>query len=237
MDALFYSPDLLSTGALSATDSAHCVRVLRMQPGDLLSVTDGDGNIYECRLVDANQHHAMVEIVDSRLWTPSWRGHLTIAVAPTKNMDRMEWLVEKLTEIGVDRIVPVKCSHSERKEVKTERLQRVAVSAMKQSLKGRLPQIDEMMPLDRFILNDQSDIRLMAHCESDMTRYDISGKILPAADVSVLIGPEGDFSRQEIETAVGAGVVPVTLGEERLRTETAALYAGMAFHVIDKLQQ
>ena len=132
----FYAPDIERTLTLPESDSQHCIRVLRRTVGDTVNVIDGRGNAFICRLVDAHPKHAAVEIVEKTRVTKPWNGEITIAVAPTKLMDRMEWMVEKLTEIGVDRIVPLLCEHSERKEIKIERLEKTAISAMKQSLKA-----------------------------------------------------------------------------------------------------
>lgn len=232
----FYAPDIALSPVLPESDSAHAVRVLRMQPGDPLQAVDGKGGIYSCRLLDANPRRAVVEVVSKTVEPQSWKGFITVAVAPTKHNDRMEWLVEKLTEIGVNRIVPVLCRHSERREIKQERLVRTAVSAMKQSLKATLPEIVPMTPLAEVLaaIPDGTD-RFVAYCDPAVERRDFSKTYRPGADTFILIGPEGDFSPGEIESALNSGFIAVTLGEERLRTETAALYAVTACHAIDRL--
>ncbi len=235
----FYAPDIETTLTLPESDSGHCVRVLRARQGDCIEVVDGRGNVFTCRLVDPHPKRARVEIVGRRQVTPPWSGNLTVAVAPTKNMDRMEWLVEKLTEIGVNRIVPLLCRHSERRDIKVERLQKISVSAMKQSLKATLPLIEPMTPIDRFLDNEKGkdSQRFVAYCDKDTPRRLLAGEIKKGADMCVLIGPEGDFSPREIELALDAGFTPVTLGDTRLRTETAALVAATTYHIINQLQQ
>lgn len=230
----FYAPDIAITGVLPESDSQHAVRVLRMKEGDQLQVVDGRGHIYRCRLLDAHPKHTNVtvcEVVEAPL---PWQFNLTVAVAPTKNMDRMEWLVEKLTEIGINRFVPLLCRHSERKEIKTVRLEKIAIAAMKQSLKAVLPQIDPMTPLKTFIAEPTNNrhSRFIAYCDPSVPRCELVKEILPGRDATILIGPEGDFSPEEIDMALAAGFIPVSLGNSRLRTETAALYAAAAVHAV-----
>lgn len=233
----FYAPDLMTSPVLPESDSGHAVRVLRMQAGDRLRVVDGRGHIFDCRLLDAHPKRAVVDIVDTVEQPLSWTQQITVAVAPTKHLDRMEWLVEKLTEIGVNRIIPILCRHSERREIKVERLVKTAVSAMKQSLKATMPVIDEMTPIDRVLGSVPATTdKFVAYCDDAVGRHDFSCSYRPGHDTLILIGPEGDFSPAEIKTALDTGFVPVTLGEERLRTETAALYAVTACHVLDRLK-
>lgn len=231
----FYAPDIESTLTLPESDSQHCVRVLRMRQGDRLEVIDGKGHRFTCVLADAHSKHAAVEIVDKTAMPLSWSQHITVAVAPTKHMDRMEWMVEKLTEIGVNRIVPVLCRRSERKEIKTDRLEKIAVSAMKQSLKSVLPQIMPMTPVSSVITGYPDAQRFMAYCDPAIPRRELVREYRPCADSVILIGPEGDFSPEEIDNALKAEWIPVTLGENRLRTETAAIVACDTFHIIDQL--
>lgn len=232
----FYAPDIESTHRLPESDSAHAVRVLRMKPGDELSVIDGRGTRFRCRLTDANSKHAEVEIVDAENIMPFWSGKITIAVAPTKNMDRMEWMTEKLTEIGFDRLVPLLCRHSERKEIKPERLEKIAVSAMKQSLKTTLPEICAMTAFRDFIAADSSEQRFIAYCDPSIPRRLLSELYQPGKSATLLIGPEGDFSPEEIDAALKAGYQPVSLGEARLRTETAAITGCDTMHIINQIK-
>ncbi len=206
-----------------------------MKEGDELEITDGKGYIYKCRLISAHHKHAMVEIIEKTDAPLSWKQRITIAVAPTKHLDRMEWLVEKLVEIGVNDIVPLKCRFSERKEIKTERLEKIAVSAMKQSLKAVMPRVHEMMPFDKAIAQFKSQQNFIAYCEVHIPKVQLAKAYQPGIDTTIMIGPEGDFSLNEVENAFSMGYQPVTLGENRLRTETAALYSCTAFHIIDSL--
>ena len=231
----FYAPDIAETLTLPESDSGHCVRVLRMKPGDSIEVVDGKGLLYNCILRDANPRRATVDITETVALPKVWPGNITVAIAPTKHNDRMEWLVEKLVEIGVDRIVPLRCRHSERKDINTERLTKIAVSAMKQSLKAILPQIDEMTPYRDFIGGCTSQQRFIAYCDPTIPRRQLARELTRDSDVTVLIGPEGDFSSEEIHMALDSGWIPATLGDNRLRTEPAALVACDTFHIINTI--
>lgn len=233
----FYAPDIEKDPVLPESDSQHCCRVLRMQSGDEIEVVDGRGGLYRCRIVMAHQKHTVVELIERMQLSAVWPMNITVAVAPTKHLDRMEWLVEKLVEIGVNRIVPIRCARSERKEIKTERLEKIAVSAMKQSLKAVLPEIDGMTPLTRFVATCGSTQKFVAYCDDAVERRLLAREYRPGTDVTVLIGPEGDFSPDEINAVISAGFVPVTLGDNRLRTETAALVACDTFHIITQAME
>lgn len=230
----FYAPDILTTHTLPESDSQHCVRVLRMREGDELEVIDGHGHRYRCTLTSAHSKHATVNIIESIDMPLPWTQHITVAVAPTKHMDRMEWMVEKLTEIGVNRIIPLLCRRSERKEIKVERLEKIAVSAMKQSLKSVLPEVTPMTALHD-ILKDYSDTqRFIAYCDPSIPRQLLSYRYKPCKSAIIIIGPEGDFDPAEINKALELGWQPVSLGDNRLRTETAAIVACDTFHIIDQ---
>lgn len=231
----FYAPDIETSHTMPESDSGHCVRVLRMKPGDELEVVDGLGHLFKCVLIDAHPKHAAVDIVSSVELPKIWKGSITIAIAPTKNNDRMEWLVEKLTEIGVDRIVPLRCRYSERKDINVERLNKIAVSAMKQSLKAVLPRIDCTTPFDRFLSDTSQGQRFIAYCDPSIPRLLLTKEYKPFLDTTILIGPEGDFSPEEIRKALDDGWKPVSLGDNRLRTETAALVACDTCHIINQL--
>ncbi|MDE6415862.1 MAG: 16S rRNA (uracil(1498)-N(3))-methyltransferase [Duncaniella sp.] len=231
----FYAPEIAETLRLPESDSAHAVRVLRMKAGDPLQVIDGRGNVYQCRLTEAHSKRAAVEIISCVPRPLPWGQQIVVAVAPTKHLDRMEWMVEKLTEIGVNRIIPMLCARSERKEIKTERLEKIAVSAMKQSLKAVLPVIDEMTPIQKIIGDFEGYTKAVAYCDDIVERKDFTSLYRPGGDTIILIGPEGDFSPAEIEATLQSGFTAVTLGENRLRTETAALYAVSACHIIDQI--
>ncbi|MBO5693328.1 MAG: 16S rRNA (uracil(1498)-N(3))-methyltransferase [Tidjanibacter sp.] len=225
---LFYAPDITTPlYTLPEEESGHCVRVLRLKEGDSLHITDGRGTLYRAVVEESHPKHCTIRIVEEH---PEWEKRpyrLTVAVAPTKNIDRIEWFVEKATECGIDRIVPILCDHSERKVVKQERLEKIAASAMKQSLKAYLPQIDPLTPIKEILAEPFEGVKLIAHCEEDMERIFLGDVVSKGDDVLVLIGPEGDFSVAEIEAARKAGFREITLGNARLRTETAALAATM----------
>jgi len=230
---IFLSSDTTAPYAtLLPDESRHCVRVLRMGVGDEVWVTSGDGTMCRARVADPDERACAVEIVE-RLEDYGRRPfRLHLLVAPTKNTARIEWLVEKAVEIGVDRITPILCDHSERGVQKTDRLDRIALSAMKQSLKARRPQIDSPVKLVDFLRQPVEGCKLVCYCAGD-ERHSLRELYTPGTDAVVLIGPEGDFSPREIEAALAAGFQPVTLGDSRLRTETAALYAVTALNFLN----
>lgn len=213
---------------LGEEESAHCVRVLRHRAGDRINIIDGHGTMYECTLVADSPKGAEARIDQAH---HNWGGHpydLTMAVCPTKNIDRYEWFAEKATEFGVDRIVPVIGEHSERKILKPERMNRILLSAAKQSLKASIPELSGTTSVREFIESTAGTeaLKLIAYCFEDGQEKTSIREVLEkndAKEVIVLIGPEGDFSREEADAAVAAGYVPVHIGESRLRTETAAL--------------
>ena len=226
--ALFFAPDIETTWELPEEESAHCLRVLRLGVGDELEVTDGKGKIFRTKIVSTAGKRCTVEALDVKSIEKGWHGNLTIAIAPTKNMDRMEWLAEKATEIGWDRVSFLNCRFSERKVVKTDRIERIVVSAMKQSLKFHKPQVDEMVDFKKFIAAERPGAKFIAHCYDEDKRL-LKECLVPGEDATVLIGPEGDFSKEEVEVAMKAGFIPVSLGNSRLRTETAGLVACHTF--------
>ncbi len=224
---LFYHPDLDKSSKnveFSKDESRHIVRVLRKNTGDELQVTNGRGQLFKVQISHPNPNRCKAEIkkiTEEQL--PEWKLHL--AVAPTKMNDRYEWFLEKATEIGIDEITPVICEHSERKMVKLNRYERVLQSAMKQSLHYRLPQLNEIVSLKDFLKKEIPGQKFIAHCEDDKPRKSLKKEIKPGENVSILIGPEGDFSPEEIEIAIQNNWHPVSLGNTRLRTETAAIVA------------
>jgi len=226
---LFLSNDTSAPyAALLPDDSHHCIRVLRMGLGDELWVTSGNGTMCHARISSPDDKCCEVEITERIADYQPRPFRLCLAVAPTKNTARLEWLIEKAVEIGIDRITPVICHHSERTTLKTDRLNKIALSAMKQSLKALRPQIDDPLPLADF-LHRQSTAepdcqKFVCHC-AEGDRQSLHQLYSPGRDATVLIGPEGDFSSNEIDLALSCGFRPVTLGQSRLRTETAALYA------------
>ncbi len=233
----FYSPDIETTLTLPPEESAHCVKVLRRKPGDEVTVTDGKGHRFVCRLTFADPRGAMVEIVERHEILPHWGVRISVAVAPPKNMERLEWFVEKAVEIGVDRIILTKCDRSERKVVKTERLKKIAVSAMNQSLKTVAPEIVEMTDLSKLLVTPFEGQKFFGYCSDEVERHELIKEYKPGDNVLILVGPEGDFSPKEVESALMNGFMPVTFGQSRLRTETAALYAVQAIHIINEFNQ
>lgn len=226
--ALFFAPDIQSTWELPEEESAHCLRVLRLGVGDELEVTDGKGRIFRTTIVSTAGKRCKVEAIEEKCVEKGWRGNLTIAIAPTKNMDRIEWLAEKATEIGWDKVAFLNCRFSERKVIKTDRVERIVVSAMKQSLKFHKPVVEEMTDFKKFILAERRGAKFIAHCYENEKR-ELFDALVPGEDATILIGPEGDFSKEEVEAAIAAGFIPVSLGNSRLRTETAGLVACHTF--------
>jgi 16S rRNA (uracil1498-N3)-methyltransferase len=227
---LFYQPDLSGeTILLSEEESKHAVRVLRLSIGDKVELVDGKGTRADAEVSDDHAKRCVLKINSRSEETTNRNYHVHIAVAPTKNIERIEWFIEKATEIGIDEITLLDCEHSERSVVKTERLEKVAISAMKQSQQSWLPVINDMVSYNVFVKSAKADVKLIAHCEEGV-KNPISKIAFSGKNILALIGPEGDFSRAEIETALGNQFTAVSLGETRLRTETAALYAVVAIN-------
>ena len=229
---VFFSDDICDGRVrLDAEESGHCVRVLRHRPGDEISVIDGRGTLYRCALEIADAKGAEARVLEAQPGFGAHPYHLTMAVCPTKNIDRYEWFVEKSTEIGVDVIAPVIGERSERRILKTDRLKRLALSAAKQSLKAAIPTVAEPQSVRDFILAAPADaLKLICYCFDDVERKQIQ-QLLPAREICILIGPEGDFSPEEAALARERGWIPVSLGESRLRTETAAVVAATAVYL------
>ncbi|MDX5437702.1 MAG: 16S rRNA (uracil(1498)-N(3))-methyltransferase [Pontibacter sp.] len=229
---LFYTPDIKNElYTLSEEESKHCTRVLRLNHGDTVYLVDGVGGMYTAIIQDANQKRCQLQIIDKQIEYGKLPYTTHIAVAPTKNMDRMEWFVEKAVEIGVSEITFLLCEHSERRNLRLDRLEKIAVSAMKQSQKGYLPLLNDLTPFHRFIQKCIPESTFIAHLENDATKG-IKDYYKSGDPHCILIGPEGDFSSSEITAAYDAGIRPVTLGQSRLRTETAALVACHTLHVL-----
>lgn len=231
----FYAPEIATALSLTPEDSAHCARVLRKTAGDEIEVADGRGTRHHCVITLCSQKKVEVEIKESEYIPKNWTGRIELWVAPTKNMDRMEWLVEKAVEIGVDRIVPLICSRSGRKIIKTDRLEKKAVSAMKQSLKTILPEISEAHTFSEMLAEPFEGRTVMGYCNDETERKSFASEYKRGENIRILIGPEGDFTPEEVSDAIKGGVMPVTFGIERLRTETAALAAIHIPHVIQEM--
>jgi 16S rRNA (uracil1498-N3)-methyltransferase len=224
---IFYAPDvLLPEVTLSPEESAHCVRVLRLGTGEKVQVIDGNGGYYNAVVTVPDAKHCKLTVTDTISSRARRNYSLHIAIAPTKNMDRFEWFIEKSVEIGIDIITPLLCHHSERRVLKTDRLERLIISTMKQAIIPNHPVLHELTDFNEFIKKqDQKNTDLfIAHCE-ETDREKLSEVCRPGMNTLVLIGPEGDFSPREIALATKAGFVPVSLGINRLRTETAGMVA------------
>lgn len=246
---LFYTPDILSNPlslsnrvgegfhyTLNEEESKHSIRVLRLTIGAKIILIDGQGGWYEAQITDDNPKRCSVAITKTITEFGKRNFHLQIAIAPTKNMDRLEWFTEKAIEIGIDEISIINCKNSERTVVKTERLNKVAVSAIKQSLKAYMPKINEVIDYKKFIAStsDFTGQKFIAHCYEGEIKPHLKSLYQLGNDVLILIGPEGDFSVDEVKMALSNGFKEINLGNSRLRTETAALYAGTTINILNE---
>ncbi|PKQ46151.1 16S rRNA (uracil(1498)-N(3))-methyltransferase [Confluentibacter flavum] len=223
---LFYNPDITentSEFSFSKEESNHIVKVLRKNMGDTLHITNGEGWLFTAKITLADLKNCLVKIIE-KSFQPKKNYQLHLAVAPTKMNDRYEWFLEKATEIGIDTITPIICEHSERKIIKTDRFEKIVQSAMKQSLHYYLPKLNEPILFKDFINQDFNGDLFIAHCE-ESDKKSLKNEIKSESNTTILIGPEGDFSVKEIKMAMENKFIPVTLGDTRLRTETAAIVA------------
>ena len=228
---LFYQPELvLDHRWLTEDESKHCVKVLRKREGETITVTDGHGFFYVCTITKANPQKCEFDILEKRTIADR-KFHIHLAIAPTKNPDRLEWLVEKATELGVDEITLLDCDHSERTFIKTERLQKVAISAMKQSQKASLPVLHAKKPFQT-IYSIKADQKLIAYVDHSNPKH-LLHAALPGKRYLICIGPEGDFSENELTQSLEHGFIKVSLGESRLRTETAGMAACCLLNAIN----
>ena len=226
----FFVPDAAQQTELPADEAMHALRVLRLKSGDEMFLMDGEGNYYRAQVTIAATHRCFYEILETMPQERQWQGRVHLAIAPTKMMDRIEWMVEKATEIGVDEVSFLNCQFSERRLVKTTRLEKIVVSAVKQSHKAYKPQLHEIESFKAFIHEPREGRKFIAHCYEEVPRsylFEELKKDGGTEDATVMIGPEGDFSIEEVKMAVEAGWQSVHLGESRLRTETAGLSAIM----------
>lgn len=224
----FYVPDAANAGELPEEEAKHAVRVLRLQSGDHMFLVDGIGGLFEAEVSVASGKHCMYNIINRLPYRREWNGHITLAIAPTKMMDRMEWMAEKATEMGLDDITFLDCKFSERKTIRTDRIEKIVVSAMKQSHKAYKPVVGGMTPFNDFVAHSCEGARYIAHCYNEVPRVDLFSELQNlSADtpVTIMVGPEGDFSIDEVRLAVSKGFKSVSLGRSRLRTETAGLSA------------
>jgi 16S rRNA (uracil1498-N3)-methyltransferase len=220
---LFYQSNIEKTPILSEEDSRHCVKVLRKNIKDKIHVVDGLGGLFECEITKAHEKKCEVRILSTKREFEKRTHYLHIAIAPTKNADRIEYFVEKCVEIGVDEITLIQTKHSERKNQKTERLEKIAISAMKQSLKAYLPKVNELMDFDKFIKTANFEAKFVAHLSEDAKP--LKDVVTIKNEILLMIGPEGDFAQDEILLAQKYDFQLVTLGNSRLRTETAGVVA------------
>lgn len=222
---LFYSTRIENSLAfLDEEESRHLLTVLRRQPGDRLELTDGKGFFYTAELVETGKKGAVARILDTRPTEPERAGRLHIGIAPTKQMERLEWFLEKATELGIDEVTPLLCKRSERDTVRLDRLEKILVSAMKQSLRARLPRLNPLTPLKKVLENAAEAQKRIAWCATEPLPH-LKNTLTPDQDALILIGPEGDFTPEEVAMALEKGFSGVSLGSARLRTETAGLLA------------
>jgi 16S rRNA (uracil1498-N3)-methyltransferase len=223
---LFYTPDINSNEyTLNEEESRHCTKVLRLSMGSVISLIDGKGGLYQAEIISDNKRNVTVRVIDTVLNYQKRSHYLHIAVAPTKNIDRLEWFLEKATEIGIDEITPIICARSERKVVKEDRLNKVITSAVKQSLQAYHPKLNPSVDLSDFLHLQLEGTKMIAHCLDGEPRQYVSQIPVEGGRYIILIGPEGDFTAEEIQLALNNNFKPLTLGNTRLRTETAALAA------------
>lgn len=227
-ERFFYVPDAPEKKELPEEEATHAVRVLRLGEGDSIWLMDGVGNFYRADVGIVTKKRCLYNIVETLPQQKTWSGEIHLAIAPTKMMERIEWMAEKATEIGFDKLTFLDCKFSERHVIRIDRVEKIIVSAMKQSRKAFKPMVYGLMAFKEFVSTCEADYKFIAHCYNDHERIDLFDKFesLPAdAKVCVLVGPEGDFSLDEVELALDNGFEPITLGNSRLRTETAGLMA------------
>lgn len=230
---IFFTPEISGNNyTLDETESKHCVRVLRLEKGDQITLVDGRGGFYTAEITYPNPKRCMVDVIKSEQNFGLRKFQVHIAIAPTKSIERIEWFLEKATEIGISRVTPLLCRYSERKEIKADRLEKVMVSAMKQSLKAYLPQLDPLTKFSDFISQPFDGQKFIAYCD-EQHRDLLKKMVVPNQNYLILIGPEGDFSSEEIEMAIKVGFHPVSLGDSRLRTETAGVVACHTFNLLN----
>ena len=230
---LFYTPDINTSPELPEEEAKHCLRVLRLSTGDELTLTDGKGFFYKAIISTIIDKHCRVRVIEKIPEQKNWTGHLHIAMAPTKNMDRTEWYAEKAAEIGLDELSFLNCRHSERKTMKTDRMVKILTAATKQSLKATVPVLNGMINFAEFIDKPYAGQKFSAHCHPGRKPL-LKDVVKKGEDALVLIGPEGDFSEEEVGHAQEVGFIPISLGQSRLRTETAAL---VACHILNLTNQ
>ena len=226
----FYVPNAECSNELPAEEAAHASRVLRLESGDEVFLIDGAGCFFKAQLTLVTKSRCLYDIVERLPQEKTWHGRIAIAMAPTKVIDRVEWTLEKATEIGVDEFSLLNCAFSERRNVKLERLDKIVVAAVKQSRKAWKPLLNDLQSFEHFVKQPRKGVKYIAHCYAEIDKKDLYSELTQLncdEEVTILIGPEGDFSIEEVRLAMSQGYVSVSLGQSRLRTETAALAATM----------
>ncbi|WP_315290240.1 RsmE family RNA methyltransferase [Hoylesella loescheii] len=226
----FYVPNAECSNELPAEEAAHASRVLRLESGDEVFLIDGAGCFFKAQLTLVTKSRCLYDIVERLPQEKTWHGRIAIAMAPTKVIDRVEWTLEKATEIGVDEFSLLNCAFSERRNVKLERLDKIVVAAVKQSRKAWKPLLNDIQSFEHFVKQPRKGVKYIAHCYAEIDKKDLYNELTQLncdEEVTILIGPEGDFSIEEVRLAMSQGYVSVSLGQSRLRTETAAMAATM----------
>lgn len=226
----FYVPNAANCHELPQEEAVHAVRVLRLHEGDTINLMDGNGIFHLAEVTMTTGKKCEYRILDSRQQEPQWQGHIHIAMAPTKMMDRVEWMAEKATEIGVNEFSFLECTFSERRQMRADRIDKIVVAAMKQSHKAWKPIVNEIKTFQEFIKEKREGLKFICHCYEEIEKQELFPLLQAAASdipITILIGPEGDFSIDEVRQAMDCGFQSVSLGKSRLRTETAALSAVM----------
>lgn len=234
----FYVPDAATGERLPDDEAQHAARVLRLKAGDEIFLDDGRGSFYRAHLTMVSNHSCLYAIDEPLPQERAWQGHLHLAMAPTKMMERTEWLAEKATEVGIDELTMLNCRFSERRAVRTDRLERIVVGAVKQSRKPWKPVVNGMTPFEDFISQPREGEKFICHCYEEIAKADLMSLLLSPADckdVTIMIGPEGDFSIDEVREAIDRGYKSVSLGRSRLRTETAALQAAVMAQIARRI--
>lgn len=234
----FYVPEASENKQLPTDEASHAIRVLRLSPGDTVMLIDGKGSFHKAEITLTTKRECFYKIIESTLQHKSWQGHIHLAIAPTKMMDRMEWLAEKAVEIGLDELSFLDCKFSERKQLRIDRIEKIVVSATKQSRKAFMVKTNPMIPFDDFISIPHKGRKYICHCYEEIPRSDLFTLLTDSSyeqgapsDTTILIGPEGDFSIDEVQKAMAAGFISVSLGDSRLRTETAGLMSVMMSNI------
>ena len=234
----FYVPNATEHNELPTDEAIHAIRVLRLKIGDDIFLIDGKGTFYEAVVTLANSKHCLYKITQTLVQNKTWKGHIHLAIAPTKDISRIEWLVEKATEIGFDEISFLSCQFSERKNLRIDRIERIVISAMKQSRKAWKPIVNNMLSFEDFMQKEVTGQKFICHCYNEIEKTDFFSNINNSGlfeDITVLIGPEGDFSINEVHKALQQQYKSTTLGNSRLRTETAGLAAVLMANLANRI--